>query len=117
MPITTEVDLKDYDWISAFQEANVDIRRAHPTDTNVSVNPINPGDVETVLAWDEGYNDGPDWLLMGIAQDGRAFLVSAGCDYTGWDCQASGTLTVAANPIQLMAFGMTTEQSNRLRLR
>lgn len=116
--MSTELpDLTEYDWSSAFDEANSDVRRSHPTDKSVSINPINIGDIETILAWDLGANDEEDWLLMGLAKDGRAFMMSAGCDYTGWDCQASGTMTVAANPIQLMAFGMTTEESNRLALR
>lgn len=43
----------------------------------------------------EGDNDGPDWLAVVEFSDGRFGFVSAGCDYTGWDCQASGDIAYA----------------------
>jgi len=36
-----------------------------------------------------GENDGADWWWILEMSDGKHFLLSGGCDYTGWDCQSS----------------------------
>lgn len=33
----------------------------------------------------EGEPDETDWLAVGRWDDGRYFVLEAGCDYTGWD--------------------------------
>lgn len=38
----------------------------------------------------EGEGDGPDWLLLVELKGGGFGALRAGCDYTGWDCQAGG---------------------------
>lgn len=106
-------DPTDYDWSSAWHEGMLDIRRAHPTST-VTLGLLGPEDVDVVLSADEGENDGPEWLLYGVAKDGRYFFLSAGCDYTGWDCQAGGTLTVANSAQEMLSFGMTNSDRQRL---
>lgn len=106
--------LQNSDWHYAFTEANADIRRAHPTRSEPELDPIDISDIDKVVAYVEGENDGPNWLVVGVANDGRWFMMSAGCDYTGWDCQAGGTLTVAHGPIELMAWGMTNDDKQRL---
>lgn len=64
--------------------------------------------VVEVIAESEGENDGPDWVCVARMQDGRYAVMSAGCDYTGWDCQASGridyhdTLEEATSPNGLL---------------
>ena len=105
-------DPTDYDWDQAWVYGG-DTRRAHPTST-VSLAPLGPDDVDVVLSADEGENDGPEWLLYGVAKDGRYFFLSAGCDYTGWDCQAGGTMTVAHTAQEMLTFGMTDSDRSRL---
>lgn len=43
----------------------------------------------------EGENDGQPWMCYGLLKDGRYFYLEAWCDYTGWDCQSGGSVTVA----------------------
>lgn len=126
------LDPNSYDWRYAFQCCGSvegepenedyafntpDVRHAHPQDTETSLAPFQRADVEEVRAYEEGENDGPDWLCVGKLKDGRWFCLSAGCDYTGWDCQSGGSATVASDYTTLLAFGITDEQARRLRLR
>lgn len=71
-------------------------------------------DVEHVFDKSEGENDGPPWLIAGVLRDGRYFFIEAGCDYTGWDCRASGSSWVADSLAQLARFGLTDEARERL---
>jgi hypothetical protein len=43
-------------------------------------------------------------------------FLEAGCDYTGWDCQADGFAYVAASLNDLVRFGLTTEHREALGL-
>ena len=38
-----------------------------------------------------GDNDGPEWRCIGRLTSGDYFRATGGCDYTGWDCQASNS--------------------------
>lgn len=38
----------------------------------------------------DGQNDGDAWIGVFLLRDGRWAYLAAGCDYTGWDCQANG---------------------------
>lgn len=60
-------------------------------------------DVAEVIAHVEGENDEKDWQVVVELKDGRAAWISAGCDYTGWDCQASGYTRVGASLADLLA--------------
>lgn len=75
--------LTDYDWDNAFG-FTADSRPAVPGDS-ISLERFSRADVKYVAAYSEGYNDGDNWLMFGETQDGRWFLLSAWCDYTGWD--------------------------------
>lgn len=112
---------EDYDWIEAFGFAGQpsayngpDIRRAHPTEQDTSLAPFTLDDVVSIDALAEGENDEESWLAMGTLKDGRWFLLDAWCDYTGWDCQAGGTATVAPDRETLVTLGTTPEQRQRL---
>lgn len=48
-------------------------------------------DVAEIHGIREGENDGASWIIYGRLHDKRWFALSAGCDYTGWDCQAGGS--------------------------
>lgn len=71
-------------------------------------------DVEHVFDQSEGERDGAKWLIAGVLKDGRFFFIEAGCDYTGWDCQANGTSWVSDTLGQLARFGLTDEARERL---
>lgn len=50
-------------------------------------------DVKHLHACIFGEKDGPDWIWILEMNDGSFGHLKAGCDYTGWDCQASGSYT------------------------
>lgn len=103
-----------YNWISAFDEANYGgVRNANPLDT-VDLSPVRIEDVAQVFGSEEGENDGPSWVCCGLLKDGRAFFMEAGCDYTGWDCQAGGSITVAPTFGVLQRHGMTRNDMHRM---
>jgi len=51
-------------------------------------------DVALVLASVMGENDGPDYYWIIAMKDHTYAYITGGCDYTGWDCQAGGTVTI-----------------------
>lgn len=114
---------EDHDWKDAFGFASganaqgdaADIRTAAPGD-DVSLDPFGIDDVAEVFAAVEGENDGPDWLAWGKLKDGRYFSLRAGCDYTGWDCQAGGHAEVASTKDAILAQGFDAEERERLGL-
>ena len=65
---------EDYDWKAAFCYADFTIDQ-----------------VEEVIAFYEGCNDGESWSIVVKLTDGRFGYVDAWCDYTGWDCQSGGS--------------------------
>lgn len=85
--------LQDYDWREVFRYAGQ----------------FGTSDVEAILGLREGENDGANWLMYGQLKDGRYFYLSAGCDYTGWDCQASGWGDVKDTLEELIRMGMDDE--------
>lgn len=63
----------DYNWREAFLTAGEDIDA-----------------VSEIICAEAGYNDEANWdaiVLLGSPYNYYA-VISAGCDYTGWDCQA-----------------------------
>jgi hypothetical protein len=78
---------------------------------------FNRGDVAEVIALAEGENDGNQWLAFGRLTDDRYFFLSAGCDYTGWDCIGTyGRCFVAMTRAPLESMQMTHEERSRLGL-
>lgn len=47
-------------------------------------------DIVEVIVAEEGVNDEEDWKLIVKLKDGTFGWLNAWCDYSGWDCQASG---------------------------
>jgi hypothetical protein len=70
-------------------------------------------EVQKVIASVNGYNDGPSWLMIGRLKDKRYFFISAGCDYTGWDCHAFGH-SVVSMKIKTLLKSITTDDYVRL---
>jgi hypothetical protein len=65
--------LQDYDWREALYYA-----------------PFRLQDVAEVIAAVDGANDEDNWTAVVRLHNGLYGYVTAGCDYTGWDCQAGG---------------------------
>lgn len=103
-----------YDWKEAFTYGgNV---RWNPISEGLSRDAIGIDDVTEVIAMAEGENDGASWLMAGRVKDGRYFLLCAGCDYTGWDCQASGEVMFAGTRDDLIRFCLSDDDRSRLGL-
>jgi hypothetical protein len=87
--ITVEQLQADYSWQEAFHYASFEI-----------------SDIAEIRNAIEGENDGDDWIIWGRLKDGRWFYLHAGCDYTGWDCQAGGDSSTASSEEELIRMGM-----------
>lgn len=110
----------DYNWREVFGEgsgANTD-RRVEPTPPGAAVsnNDVLRKDVIKIIAAVNGENDGADWVGLFELRDGRFLVASGGCDYTGWDCQASNNLVVAATLEDAIKFGLDDGQRARLEI-
>ena len=115
-------ELDNYDWQEAFGYAG-------EPETHGSVNisavpgelqhddfltPITREDVVELGAMSEGENDEQSWMCYGRVLDGRWFYLEAWCDYTGWDCQAGGSVTFAATREECERFALTDEARQRM---
>jgi hypothetical protein len=114
--MTNEIEnwRSDYSWKEAFVYGSS--VRSSPGTEGVGQSAIGIDDVTEVIAMQEGENDGPAWIMAGRVKDGRYFFLSAGCDYTGWDCQASGDVIFAASREDLIRFCLTNDDRERLSL-
>ena len=90
---------EEYDWIEAFEYADFSIQ-----------------DVDEVIYMEEGENDGASWIMFGKLDDGMFFFLTAGCDYTGWDCQAGGSSYVSRDKNKIIYNGMGVEDRRRFGL-
>jgi hypothetical protein len=118
-------ELEDYDWQYAFACAgepdtgafagNIDIRGALPTG-KYKVETFTREDVVKIYGKSEGEGDESEWIIYGKLKDGRFFAIEAGCDYTGWDCQASGVATIGKTKKEIERFGLSESARQRLRI-
>ena len=108
----TPPELDGYDWEQAFLYAD-----GRPVLGSVApAGPFSRDDVAEVIALSEGENEGPDWLAVVRLHDERFGFVMAGCDYTGWDCQAGGMAFIASSLAELIQFGIPETDRERLGL-
>lgn len=70
-------------------------------------------DVVCILAIDDGENDERDWITIVELKDGRFATVSAGCDYTGWDCRSGGGAVVCRDLALLWKLGTCADARER----
>jgi hypothetical protein len=106
----------DYDWQHAFYEAASQIGDADGDGTSLERFAID--EVTAVLALSEGEGEGPSWLAivkLGGAAGTRYAYIEAGCDYTGWDCQASGQSTVSSVLERVVRYGCTDDARGRFK--
>lgn len=60
-------------------------------------------DIAYVLAALMGENDGPDYHWIVAMKDHTYAYVTGGCDYTGWDCQSSGSSEIVPSLREALA--------------
>ena len=116
--------LDDSDWGYAFEYAgegyygedytlgDATLRGAAPGEI-YDLTPFGREDVVLILWMDEGENDGPDWIIAGVLQDNRGFFLSAGCDYTGWDCQTGGEAVICNSIEEMLMFSIDDGDKDR----
>lgn len=114
-------ELNDYDWAEVFGEGSGgNCTPIHPSPqpptTNMDVTTFGREDVEDILAMEAGENDGPAWIIYGKLKDGRFFAARGGCDYTGWDCQASNSGDVALTREDIERFGLSDDERSRFKI-
>lgn len=71
-------------------------------------------DVAAILFMRDGVNDESPWFGLFHMKDKRYLAVSAGCDYTGWDCQSHGSGTYSDSLEDLLRFGCSEEERELL---
>lgn len=98
--------LDDYDWGQAFGYACGSACISTAPGSSCSANEFTREDVSELRHATAGEHDESNWMAAGVLSDGRCFYLEAGCDYTGWDCQASGFAVVADDWEALVQFGM-----------
>lgn len=86
--------LNTYDWEEAFGEG---------TGGNTTRFNFSRYDVKEILLAREGEPDGIPWIFVGKLYNGQYVHLEAGCDYTGWDCQASNFATVYPDYSSMLA--------------
>lgn len=120
-------ELDTYDWEEAFGYAGkstntcAEYQGKNPVKTvqfceQVNEDPFDREDVEEIISMSEGENDEENWIGVFKLKDGRFATIDAGCDYTGWDCQAWGVAEVAGSLEEIIRFGLSNEQRTRLNL-
>lgn len=115
--------LEDYNWKCAFGEAmGVEPDAFCTSRTNPrrvlgfigNDEPFACAAVARIVAISDGEKDETPWVGLFELKDGRFGFVRAGCDFTGWDCRASGDAEVAASVDDLVRLAMSDEERARL---
>lgn len=110
--------LTSYDWEEVFGEGsggNCDwVIQVVPPGSKVDSSGISRKKVVEIIAAVNGCNDEDDWVGLFLLDDGRYLVAEGGCDYTGWDCQASNSLCVAGSLEDAIKYGLNPEQQSRL---
>jgi len=91
--------IRDYDWFEAFGYA-----------------PFAITDVAEVLHAVDGERDEDNWTGIFRLKDGRVGYLTAGCDYTGWDCRAGGNGDTRATLDEVIRELCTDDDRKRLGL-
>jgi len=90
----------DYNWVEAFHYADFGM-----------------DEVDYLIARDDGENDFEPWIMVGRLRDKNWFFLTACCDYTGWDCQASGQCYLESNLEKLIQWSLGDSDRRRLKLK
>jgi hypothetical protein len=118
-------EIEGHDWGYAFQcvgpAEDDDTAYNSPSvspalESTASADPFQRKDVVRVIAVRDGEHDERNWLGVFELLDGRFAFVSAGCDYTGWDCQSGGHGIVAHSLVHLCRVGIGEDDLEALGL-
>lgn len=90
------IDWTEYNWREAAAVVGLDVNS-----------------IATVLAASED-DDGTGWICAFVNKDGKFGLLSAWCDYTGWDCRSGGRVEYADSLEELCRLVMDNDQRYRL---
>lgn len=110
-PVKVSNIADSYDWIEAFKYSN-----GKNVDEGGKDYSFDIADIKDILALEEGENDGANWIIYVKLKNGLYGFLAAGCDYTGWDCQASGSSYVSKSKERLIRYGMGEDDRKRLGL-
>lgn len=112
---TIEQIQNDYDWQEVFGEGTGgNCTQEVDSHDGTATDPVLRANVVEVLASVNGENDGDSWICIVRLNDGRLACCEGSCDYTGWDCSANNTITVASSFASLIESGVTPEWCRRL---
>lgn len=121
--ITLEELKEDYDWRNVLSYAGVDDCLQGPQsapnavgENPPSAEPFGMDDVAAIIAASNGEADGENWMIALQLKDERYAYIEAGCDYTGWDCQAGGSAWVASSLPELIRWALSEPARARLEL-
>ena len=118
--------LNNYDWECAFECCGSDgCQKNRYNEPSVSAaigstahaGQFRSGDVEEILYIEDGENDGDDWIGIFRLRDGRFAFLTAGCDFTGWDCVSGGHAIVSHSLEHLIQFGVDVSALERFGVR
>jgi hypothetical protein len=112
--ISLEELVNDYDWRQVFCESGTP--DTIPDNIEIDTSRIYIYDVIEIIAAVNGQNDGEDWVGVFKLKDGRYIKASGWCDYTGWDCQSGTSLEIAESLEDIVKFGLTQGEKERLGL-
>lgn len=104
--------LYTYDWKEAFVYAANKGRPVLGYEGDLSG--FTRADIARIVALDEGVADELDWIILMKLRDGRVAFLEAGCDYTGWDCQAGGGTVIGDDLKHLVRYGIDEVSRTRL---
>jgi len=114
-------ELDDYDWDSVFGECESTVHNCppiipspQPPGSDVSTTTFCREDVVKIYYQVNGVADEEDWVVCGKLKDDRYFVARGGCDYTGWDCQASNSGDVAKTKKDILRYGLGEEERKRV---
>jgi hypothetical protein len=80
--------------------------RTLPVDTVLSEPGDFPNNIEEFYWIKEGAHDEEFWEAVGKLTNGSYFFYTAGCDYTGFDCQGTMKLILSPYFANLVQYGM-----------
>lgn len=91
------VNLDEYDWAQALVVAGV-----------------SRDEILHILGHRIGQGDGDSWMLLFVTPAGKFGVLTAWCDYTGWDCQSGGSVKYANTLKEAQTMLLTSDERRAL---
>lgn len=118
--MTIDELLASRDWAQVFCEENdgnvTDTVEACPPGTVIDLTPPKRADVVEIIAAYEDEGDINEWQGVGVfrLRDGRFLMAEGSCDTTGWGCRAGNSLEVGHTLADVVTFGLSERDRERL---